>query len=201
MIDPSNKNITFPALKITKKTGTEKFNLNRRNLSISLTDFWRWSSSDLVNNTMRGILAEFIVANALGLADGVRIEWDAFDLITKDGLKIEVKSAAYIQSWSHQKLSSINFKICPTRNWNEENNKRSDELKRQADVYVFCLLHHKDKDTIDPLNLEQWEFYIIKTSVLNNERPNQKTIGLSSLLKLKPHKAKYEEIASFIETL
>ena len=49
----------------------------------------------------RGCLAEFIVASALRLGDGVRDEWGAFDLLTKSGAKIEVKSAAYLQSWYH----------------------------------------------------------------------------------------------------
>jgi len=43
-------------------------------------------------------LAEYLVATVLGLNQGVRNEWDAYDLETEAGLKIEVKSAAYIQS-------------------------------------------------------------------------------------------------------
>lgn len=62
--------------------------------------FWRWSASDLVSNTMRGVLAEYIVALAMGIdtEEGVRREWDAYGLVLGDGTKVEVKSAAYIQS-------------------------------------------------------------------------------------------------------
>jgi hypothetical protein len=28
-------------------------------------------------------------------------------------------------------------------------------------VYVFCHLKHKDQHTIDPLKLEQWDFYVL----------------------------------------
>src|SRR5690242_9737016 len=104
----------FPALSITKKTGAEQFRFGGRALSKTLLDFWRWSASDLVSNAIRGIVAEFIVASALGIADDVRREWDAFDLavrVQERLIRIEVKSAAYLQTWFHQKLSTISFTI------------------------------------------------------------------------------------------
>jgi hypothetical protein len=191
----------FPQLKVTKKTGDEPFYQTGSPLNLSLINFWQWSASDLVSNATRGILAEYIVANALGLADGVRAEWDAFDLLTKDGIKIEVKSAAYLQSWYHKKLSAITFSIRPTRLLAASANELAAELRRQADIYVFCVLNHKEKDSLDPLNLEQWEFYFLRASVLNEKIMKQKTIGLASLLKLKPLTAKYEEIAESIQKL
>jgi len=75
------------------------------------------------------------------------------------------------------------------------------DLKRQGDIYVFCVLHHKDKTTIDPLNLEQWDFYILSASILNEQFPTQKSISLSSLLKLNPCQAKFEEITACIQKL
>ena len=38
--------------------------------SLTLGDFWRWSGSGLLDNTARGVLAEFIVAS---IASGIRI--------------------------------------------------------------------------------------------------------------------------------
>ena len=191
----------FPQLKVTKKTGDEQFYQNGNPLNLSLLNFWQWSASDLVSNATRGILAEYIVANALGIADGVRAQWDAFDLLTKDGIKIEVKSASYLQSWYHKKLSAITFSIRPTRLWTASANELAAELKRQADIYVFCVLNHKEKDSLDPLNLDQWEFYSLRASLLNEKFLKQKTIGLSSLKKLNPHITKYEEIAETIQKL
>lgn len=193
--------IGFPHLPVTKKSGAEHFRKNENSLDLTLLGFWRWSASDIVSNATRGILAEYIVANALGLAEGVRGAWDAVDLKTKSDIKIEVKSAAYLQSWYHKKLSTISFGIRPTRFWDAGTNKLAMELKRQADIYVFCILNHKEKDSLDPLNLEQWEFYILSASVLDKKYPTQKSIGLASLLKLNPLIAKYEEIAACIEKL
>jgi len=191
----------FAQLNVARKTGDERFYRNGNLLDLTLHNFWQWSASDLVSNTTRGILAEYIVANALGLADGVRAAWDAFDLLTKDGIKIEVKSAAYLQSWYHKKLSAITFGIRPTRLWDASTNRLATELKRQADIYVFCVLDHKEKDSLDSLNLDQWEFYILRASILDEKFPTQKTIGLGGLLKMNPCVAKYEEIARCIEQL
>ncbi len=180
-----------PAIKVTRKNGNEQFQDNEKLLTFNLLSFWQWSSSDLVGNTLRGMLAEFIVASAVGSTEGTRTEWDAFDIETPDKIKIEVKSSAYVQSWSQQKLSSICFGIQPTLGWDAKSNTYSKQRIRQSDIYVFCLLAHKNKDTIDPLNLDQWVFYIMAAETLNKAVGNQKTIALSSLEKLKPIKVKY----------
>jgi len=140
----------FPKLDVKRMTGDERFQRDGQPLGLKLIEFWQWSTSDLVSNATRGILAEYIVATALGVADGTRAEWDGFDLSirSKVGTKvrIEVKSAAYLQSWSHKKFSNIRFGIRPTRKWDPETNELSAEVKRQADIYIFCLLSHKEKN-------------------------------------------------------
>jgi len=62
-------------------------------------------------------------------------------------------------------------------------------------------LAHKDKKSVDPLNLSQWDFYILETKVLNNKVKTQKTITLSSLLKLNPTKIKYDNLKQEIERI
>ena len=186
-------------INVKRKIGKEIFNIDRKPIGKTILDFWRWSASDLTNNAMRGILAEYLVACDLGITNGVRSEWDAYDLKTKSGLRVEVKSAAYCQSWHQKKYSSIIFGINPTHGWDENTNEFSNEKKRQADVYVFCILKHKDKKTIDPLKLEQWEFYILPASALNEKLQDQKTISLSVLLNLKPKKVAFGEIKTAIE--
>ncbi len=48
--------------------------------------------SDLRTNNVRGYLAEFLVAKAVG-AHGPRLEWDAYDVLAPDRTRIEVKSS------------------------------------------------------------------------------------------------------------
>src|SRR5689334_3204264 len=145
----------LPQLEVTRKTGDEPFHLNGTPMDSLLVDFWRWSMSDLVSNTARGVLAEYIVAQALGLTNRLRVEWDAYDLRTPSGTLIEVKAAAYLQSWYHKKLSTISFSIRPARSWDASTNVFDPDPRRHADIYVFCLLKHQDKATVDPLNLAQ----------------------------------------------
>ncbi|WP_294823014.1 hypothetical protein [uncultured Flavobacterium sp.] len=123
------------------KTGKEKFNFNDKDFDFALSDFWRWSVSDILSNATRGILAEFIVAKALGAdVEKARNEWDAYDLITDDGIKIEVKSSAYLQSWEQAGYSHIRFNTGVSRPWDWSVDKRSAIPIRSADIYVFCLL-------------------------------------------------------------
>jgi hypothetical protein len=189
----------LPEIETTRKIGDEPFEFNGSSLPISLLSFWQWSSSDIVGNAMRGILAEYIVASSVGVNSGIRTEWDAFDVITPEGIKVEVKSAAYIQSWEQKKHSAIQFSIRPTQGWDSESNERTSEVRRQADVYVFCLLKHKDQSNINPLNLDQWEFYVLPTSALNQSVGVQKTITLSRLESLNPSKVNYGELYSSIK--
>ncbi len=188
----------LPAIKVSRKNGSESLHNNEKTTPFNLLSFWQWSSSDLVGNTLRGMLAEYIIASAVGSTKGTRTEWDAFDIETPDKIKIEVKSSAYIQSWSQAKLSSISFGIQPTKGWDAKTNTYSSHRIRQSDIYVFCVLAHKDKNTIDPLNLNQWMFYILPTKTLNKVVGNQKSITLSSLKKLNPIKVNYGSINSTI---
>ncbi len=179
--------------------GNEPFHSGGVLLNRTLLDFWRWSSSDLTSNTLRGILAEYIVARALDLPREARVEWDAFDLQVPSGLKLEVKSAAYLQSWDQKAPSTIRLGIAPTRAWDETASGHSHEVKRQPDVYFFCLLHHQEKATVDPLDMMQWTFYLLKTSVLEERFPAQKSIGLANLLKLKPVQCAYQHLQEGLE--
>lgn len=185
-------------LRASRKTGKEKFAFHAKELPFSLADFWRWSASDLVSNATRGILVEFIVASALGRAGGVRNEWDSFDVKTESGIRIEVKASAYVQSWRQDGPSRISFSIRPTLKWDPETNTMSGSRRRQPDVYVFCVHNHSDTETMDPLNLNQWDFYVLAAATLDEKCPRQKSIGLGSLLKLSPCIAGYDEIASCI---
>ncbi len=146
---------------------SEPFRLQGQELTFNVLQFWQWSTSDLVSNATRGRLAEFIVAQALEAASLVRDEWAAYDLQTPEGIKVEVKSSAYLQSWSQAKLSSVLFSVKKARAWNRESNRQAVKATRQAHVYVFALLAHENKVTLDPLNLDQWEFYVLPTSILN----------------------------------
>ncbi|QCX38653.1 hypothetical protein FF125_09490 [Aureibaculum algae] len=181
-----------------RKKGTENFKFDNETLNFKLNDFWIWNQSNLIENRTRGILAEFIVKKALDIKEGVRIEWDCYDLITENGIKIEIKSAAYIQSWKQKKYSTIQFGIAQSVG-DPLHVEYDGNIKRWSDFYIFCVLNNKDQETLNPIDLNQWSFYVLKTEVLNDKIPTQKTIGLNSLLRLNPIKCNFNELKSVIK--
>lgn len=189
------------ALTVKQLDGSEHFHQGGAVLPENIISFWRWAYSNLAVNNLRGHLAEFLVASDLGAAREIRIEWNDCDLLTKSGIKLEIKSAAYLQSWTQSKHSAITFNIAPSRGYDEEANGRKKEATRNSKIYVFCLLAHKDKQTLDPTNLDQWEFYVLPTEILDMKLGNQKTLSFGHLLQLSPTKCRYGDIARSIDTL
>ena len=166
-------------LKIVLRSGNEPFRGD--GASLSLVDYWRWSGSSLMDNTVRGILAEFLVATALGRHKTPRVEWERYDLRTPSGLTIEVKSAAAIQSWKQKARTPIQFTIGPRQGWDPETAQYSEQARRWADLYVFCVL-----EGTDPLDVDRWLFFALPSAVLDEACGAQQTIRLEPLLNLCP---------------
>ena len=83
----------------TKKLdGTETFKKAEDSpmAAADILDYWSWAYSDIIGNTNRGALAEFIVARAIGSEAAVRNDWAAYDLETPSGIKVEVKSSTKV---------------------------------------------------------------------------------------------------------
>lgn len=167
---------------VSRKTGEERFHDGATQTDFDMLDFWQWSASDLIGNTARGVLAEYLVAKSLGISTaGVREGWLAWDLTTDDGVRIQVKSAAFIQSWHQDKLSEIEFKVSPKKGWNPDSNRVETVPKHHADLYVFALLTHTDKATVDPYDLRQWKFYVLPTQKLCERTRSPQSVTLRSL--------------------
>jgi len=135
------------------------FHQNGHETKISTCDFWQWAFSDFQQNNIRGVLAEFIVAKALDLPLNVRNTWDDYDLETTNGLKIEVKSGGYLQSWKQKGLSKITFGGLRGKVWDHDQCDYVGESLYRADVYVFAVQTAETHATFDSLDLTQWEFY------------------------------------------
>jgi len=120
----------------------------------------------------------------------VREEWAEHDFSTGIQLddnksyvvNIEVKSSSYIQTWEQNGFSKIIFSIKKKGVTSIKSKKQV--LKRPSDIYVFCLLNHKDKETINPLNMDQWLFYVISTKIIDELFNDRKSISLETLKKI-----------------
>lgn len=142
-----------------------------------------WAFGNLLDNANRGKVAEFMVAKALGVAKGQRQEWDYADIFF-EGRAIEVKSSAYLQVWKQNKPSKIIFDIAPRKQkWDAKTNTYEDLVppRRLADLYVFCVFEETDPQQADPLNTEQWSFYVVPTLELNDQLSGQKKVGLKRI--------------------
>lgn len=183
-----------------RHTGNEQFSYNGVPTNRLLLDFWSWQASELLSNTLRGALAEYIVATALDIdTNSSRVNWYEYDLLYGD-TRIEVKSSAYLQSWERQGFSRISFNIYPSRPvtasiWDD------DDISRHSDIYVFCLFKCKDRNMANPMMLEQWDFYIVKTSDIDKTLGKQRTISLSTIKSLQHIQCTYDELRNSIDAI
>ena len=178
---------------MNKKDGTEAITVCGDTVS-TLNEFWRWAYSDLISNTERGVFAEYLVSVALNASTDVRRNWESYDILTAEGIAVEVKSSAYLQSWKQQGLSRISFGIRKTANWDSDEGKYGEARRRQSDVYVFCLLSHMNPETLNPLDTSQWEFYVMNTKNVDSLFKDQKTVSLASLIKNGVRKCTYANL-------
>lgn len=184
----------YPAIEPKRLSGTEPILSEKGQVVSDLNGFWSWAYSNVIDNAERGALAEYLVACALGVNENVRVNWDKYDLLSSEGIAVEVKSSGYLQSWDQEKLSSLGFGIQPTYGWDSSSNTYSDELARQSDIYVFCAHKHTEQNTVNPLDISQWDFYLLPIETLNEKAGAQKKAQLSSLLKMGAEKCEYSKL-------
>lgn len=144
-------------------------------------DFWKYAYSNLIDNRNRAALAEYIVAKAVGANHNPETSWESYDIESPEGIKIEVKCSGYLQSWHQDKLSIPTFDIKRKYGWVADTNEFDNILDRQADVYVFCLHIAKELKDADPLKSNQWIFYVVSTSDINEKLGDQKTVRISTI--------------------
>ena len=183
-------------IEFAKRTGLEE--ITNPSKPSKLLNFWQWAYSDLIGNTERGMLAEYLVALACGIDDKPRISWGAYDLELDNGVKIEVKSSAYIQTWKQKTFSKPIFNIQKTLAWNYKENTYGIEKKRHADIYVFALLAHKDQATLNPIDTSQWEFYVIHTEAIDSHSGDVKHVSLNALINMGAFQCGFADLLSVI---
>ena len=147
--------------------------------------FAQWVARDLTSNRMRGLWAEWLLSERLGLIrpDSGRIEWDLAD-IRLGSTTIEVKTAGTRQQWSDQP-STPRFSIAPqTSTWDAPTNTSAklEPPRRTASVYVFCLHSCEELTNSAVIDESNWRFWVVPTDLLDEQFPNQKTLGLAGVL-------------------
>jgi len=157
----------------SQQAGTPAFGIGDVIAKVSQVAFGK----PLVTNVLRGHVAEAIIALAL------EPEWTwssadyaGWDFERSDGLRLEVKQSAAMQSWSTGKPSRAIFDVAARTGYWESGTKWIAEPGRPAHLYVFA--HHSiygdDADHRDPA---QWQFYVVPSRAL----PDVKTLGLATI--------------------
>ena len=157
----------------------EKFILNNKELDFGILDLWKSKYSNIFN--MQEVIAEFIVEKALGIEKSQNTDyWTLYDILYRE-CRIEIKETGYYHSWNEDGKVSMQRMFGITKaNSNYESSAEENKYERQNDIYVFCLNTGTTKETSNPMNLNNWEFYIVPTSVINEKCGNNKTINLKS---------------------
>lgn len=186
------------------KSGLETFELDGDHLQIKMLDFWRWSYSNILYGTIRGDLAEYIVGTAILDSKSkpnykIRKDGDLVDFWLDENFKIEVKSSSYLQAWEQKNLSQIKFDIRPRQGYDFENHTPITEKNRHAHIYVFCVLSHTDIKTVNPLAIDQWRFWVLRTQAINEWSKSHTTITLDKLISLKAIESTYEELRTNVD--
>jgi hypothetical protein len=117
--------------------------------------------------------------------------------LTPEGIKVEVKSSGYLQSWAQKGLSKIVFSGLKARSWDALIG-YSEEAEFRSDAYVFAVHTCQDPSVYDPLVVNDWIFYVLPSSTIR--RLGQKTLTLSRLVTLAPEAVLWEELRSAVAT-
>lgn len=174
--------------------GNEKLVFGENELPFTMLDFWQWGYSNLLDNTLRGVFAEFVVKSALALNGNDTNQgerwWHPYDLTGPGGLRLEVKCSAYIQNREQADgLSKISFTIAPTRLFNEYAD-YSVEAARHSDVFIFCVWTAEQRN-IPIFDMSYWDFYVVPTKVIDEMKGDNKTLSFQGLMQLNPAKCDF----------
>jgi hypothetical protein len=165
----------------------------------TLLDFWKWAFGDLCDDDLKGYFAEWMVRVLLGLPLTRRVSWADSEIITPAGLRIEVKSSAYWQSWKLVNEDGTRKPVPPPvdparkkvvfgglrSGTSVDTSPQRPSREFKSDVYVFCLHTQTDATAWDAWQLSHWEFYVLTRSQLV-EHGIGGSISLGALRKLCP---------------
>ena len=131
----------------------------------------------LVTNVLRGHVAEAIIALALEPEwNWCSADYAGWDFDRPDGIRLEVKQSAAMQSWSTGKPSKAIFDVAARTGYWEGGTEWIAKAGRPAHLYVFA--HHSIYgDAADHRDPMQWEFYVVPSNAL----PDVKKLGLATI--------------------
>ena len=150
---------------------------------VTISDFWKWACSDIIIPSNRDDYALFLVANSLELSKMPRIHWENSDLRYRKK-KIALRSSAYVEHWKQKRPKRLSFDIAPKKGLDAQTKESLTFTNRSPEIYIFAVLTEKRLPKIDVLDLDQWDFYIVRTEMLDEHHYETKKLGIRALQKL-----------------
>jgi len=148
---------------------------------VTLADFWTWAFSDLAGDRTLDTLSEFVVG--LALENLERARSSCAPPITYLGKRIEIRAARWNGSLDEWSLNNIRFDISPEFA-REKKGRDMGSWRRQAECYVFCLFAHIGSNQGGPLNVENWEFYVVERESLDEHLGPKRRVKLLEICRM-----------------
>jgi hypothetical protein len=167
----------------------------------SVSDFWRWAFSDLLQNTTRGVLAEYMVAVLLGVDNKPRNPWESFDIELPDGRRVEVKTMSHLQAWGQKQLSVPRVVLSPKRFFEPETGRMESVPSLNADLYIICYFTAVEHSTANTMDIEQWRFFVLTRIQVESILRKTKSVSLKMLEAMKIKKLEAAELTATIASL
>lgn len=145
-----------------------------------ILDFWKWACSDIIIPSNRNDYAMFLVANALELTKMPRIYWENSDLRYRKK-RISIKTSAFVEHWKQKRPKRLSFDISPKKGIDAATTESLTYRNRYSEIYIFAVLNQRELKNIDVLDLDQWQFYIVRTEALDREHFDTKKLGIRAL--------------------
>jgi hypothetical protein len=172
------------------------------NSEATMLSFWHWAFSDLCDDDIKGIFAEWMVGVLLGLplASSRRVSWADSDFVLPDRTRIEVKATALWQSWklvnedgtlkstpdpAMVDPSRIRFGGLRARMGTTQAVMLADARHFKSDHYVFCFQNQISPVGWNPWDLGNWEFYMFSREELAGLKIGN-SVSLAALRKRQP---------------
>lgn len=206
-------------LDIEPLTGDEPITARGHDPLSTVSDFWRWSYSNLNMPTVRGDFAEYLVFLALRKRSdtdiGVpvdhyqtRMGWDMVDLTYGHGIyeargqKYFCPSTAHgwgveVKSSSTRNMSTTRFDVKMKKGYHVPSDREIPHLRNWSDIYVFALLESEEYQ-LSITDACAWTFYLLPTYKLDilrrvTKKP-VKSISVAMLLEIGAVQSSYEEL-------
>lgn len=175
-------------------------------LDLTIENFWQYHYANMYNQ--HEYIAEFLVGTALGETTPNNDYWRLWDVDYHFGDKtyrIEVKATSYYHSFQDELYQGRTSEVrtFDIHKAYKEYQNNSSELRRNSDIYVFCLNVGRTAEESNPIDVSNWEFYLVTRENLESQLAdeNQKSISLSRVRALAGEKCSYLEIKSKVDSL